>query len=76
VQIDVLSDEGFCDVQAEPFHLFSPLQFFVGDSAPAFSADGQSYTFEVDVDFDVVVFAVFVPRVFATFHSTMPPVND
>jgi len=54
--------------------MFSPFYVLVGESGPASSADGQSFSFEENVDFDVVALAFFVPRVLAVFHQFNPPV--
>lgn len=47
--------------------MFSPLQVFVGDLTPAFSANGQLPVLVVDVEVDVAACTFSVPRVFTVF---------
>jgi len=43
--------------------IFSPFDFFVSDLAPAAAADGQGFVLVVDVEFNVAVGALSVPRI-------------
>jgi hypothetical protein len=47
----------------------------LGYAAPAPPANRALFTFELNVDFDIVAFAVIVPRISATFHGHEPPVS-
>ncbi len=47
--------------------MFSPLQVFIGDLAPASSANWQLPILVVDVELDVNACAFSVPRVLAVF---------
>jgi hypothetical protein len=53
----------------------SPLHLIVGESGPASPADWQPLSSEKNVDFDIVLFAFFMPRVSAMFHRHEPPVQ-
>jgi hypothetical protein len=44
-----------------------PFNVIFHDFAPAFSAYGKALVSVIDVDFDVRVFAFFLPRIFAVF---------
>jgi hypothetical protein len=49
----------------------SPLYFFVGDLVPAAFADGQGLVFVENVEFNLTVAALAVPRVLTSFsHSS------
>ena len=59
----------------QTFPFVSPLHVLVGKSAPASPADWQSFSSEKNVDFNIVPFALFMPRVSAVFHQREPPVT-
>jgi hypothetical protein len=46
----------------------------LGYAAPTPPTNRAFFAFELDVDFDIVTFAVIVPRISATFHEHEPPV--
>ena len=49
------------------FRMFSPLQVFIGDLAPASSANWQLPILVVDVELNVAACAFSVPRVLTVF---------
>jgi hypothetical protein len=51
---------------------FSPLYVLLGQSSPAASADWQLLSFELYVNFDVMILAFFTPWILATFHENTP----
>jgi hypothetical protein len=50
--------------------MFSPLQVFLSQLAPASSANRQLLAVEFDVNFNVAIPALLVPRVPAVFHES------
>jgi hypothetical protein len=46
----------------------------LGYSTPTPPANRAFFTFELNVDFNIVTFAAIVPRISATFHEHEPPV--
>ena len=54
--------------------IFSPFPVLVCHSSPTSSADGAFFSSEEDVEFDLVVLALIVPRVLAVFHVCESPV--
>jgi hypothetical protein len=69
VEIDVSSEKGLGCVYAEGFH-FSPLRIVCCYSTPATSADWKPFSPDLDVNFNIVILTVFMPRVSASFHES------
>jgi len=48
--------------------LHSPFGFLVCDFIPALFADRKDFSFNLDVELNVLAFTVVFPRVFTMFH--------
>jgi len=54
---------------------FSPLQVFISYFVPAALADGKLFTLKDYVNSNVVISAIFVPRVSTMLHDCGPPLD-
>jgi hypothetical protein len=68
MEVNFASYVGACPIQIKSQHrVFSPLKVFVGDLAPASAANRQGFIPVENVEFNVAVAALAVPRVLACF---------